>query len=260
MPMQEFLASFAVDIDESGVTRLQTILKDNRALAESLSEAFASAKAALESAFSDLPKSLTLPVSLDLSKATQTLRAFQRSNITKISLSGDASAVVAAANSALASIKASYAGTTLTLSARVNTDNAAGSAGTSGSPSGSGLLRSSSGGRFTRPSVTEVAEDGQTEYVIPVQKESIAVPLIRRLLGELSASAREAVAPALSSLPGMLSSVPSLAASAPAASASVQAPVNITVNPGSAQPEAVGRSVYNLAERYLLRTLKGTIS
>ena len=39
--MQEFLASFAVDIDESGVTRLQTILKDNRALAESLSEAFA---------------------------------------------------------------------------------------------------------------------------------------------------------------------------------------------------------------------------
>ena len=62
MPMQEFLASFAVDIDESGVTRLQTILKDNRALAESLSEAFASAKAALESAFSGLPESLTLPV------------------------------------------------------------------------------------------------------------------------------------------------------------------------------------------------------
>jgi len=260
--MQEFLASFAVDIDESGVTRLQTILKDNRALAESLSEAFASAKSALESAFSGLPESLTLPVSLDLSKATQTLRAFQRSNITKISLSGDASAVVAAANSALASIKASYDGTTLTLSAKVNTENAnasAGSAGSAGSSSGSGLFRSSTGGRFTRPSVTEVAEDGQTEYVIPVQKESIAVPLIRQLLGELSASAREAVAPALSSLPGMLSSVPSMAASAPAASSSVQAPVTITVNPGSAQPEAVGRSVYNLAERYLLRTLKGAV-
>ena len=28
--MQEFLASFAVDIDEAGVSRLQKILRDNR--------------------------------------------------------------------------------------------------------------------------------------------------------------------------------------------------------------------------------------
>ena len=33
--------------------------------------------------------------------------------------------------------------------------------------------------------------------------------------------------------------------------------VNGTVNPASAQPEAVARSVYNLAERYLVKTLKG---
>ena len=34
MADQEFLASFAVDIDEAGVARLQTILSENRELAE----------------------------------------------------------------------------------------------------------------------------------------------------------------------------------------------------------------------------------
>ena len=36
MADQQFLASFGVDIDESGVTRLQKILSENRTLAESL--------------------------------------------------------------------------------------------------------------------------------------------------------------------------------------------------------------------------------
>ena len=39
MPDQEFLASFAVEIDESGVSRLQAILRENRELADSLSAA-----------------------------------------------------------------------------------------------------------------------------------------------------------------------------------------------------------------------------
>ena len=34
MADQEFLASFAVDIDEAGVARLQTILTENKELAE----------------------------------------------------------------------------------------------------------------------------------------------------------------------------------------------------------------------------------
>ena len=37
MADQEFLASFAVDIDEAGVVRLQTILSDNRDLANEVS-------------------------------------------------------------------------------------------------------------------------------------------------------------------------------------------------------------------------------
>ncbi|MBR5759478.1 MAG: Mu-like prophage major head subunit gpT family protein, partial [Thermoguttaceae bacterium] len=51
------------------------------------------------------------------------------------------------------------------------------------------LLKSSTGGRFDRPTATEIAEDGDPEYVIPVKKESMAVPLLRQLIGELSDSA-----------------------------------------------------------------------
>ena len=40
MADQEFLVSFGVDIDESGVSRLQQILTENRTLADSLSASF----------------------------------------------------------------------------------------------------------------------------------------------------------------------------------------------------------------------------
>ena len=40
MADQQFLASFGVDIDESGVSRLQKILTENRTLADSLSASF----------------------------------------------------------------------------------------------------------------------------------------------------------------------------------------------------------------------------
>ena len=36
----------------------------------------------------------------------------------------------------------------------------------------------------------------------------------------------------------------------------VSAPVNIRVEAASADPEAVGRSIYNTAEQHLLRTLQ----
>ena len=44
---QEFLASFAVDIDEGGVTRLQMILQQNRDLANELAAAFDSARSSM---------------------------------------------------------------------------------------------------------------------------------------------------------------------------------------------------------------------
>ena len=60
---------------------------------------------------------------------------------------------------------------------------------------------------------------------------------------------------------GLLSAAPALSAAGAGAPASlVQAPVNITVNAAASQAEAVGRSVYDLAEHYLQRTLKGALS
>ena len=59
MADQQFLASFGVDIDESGVSRLQKILAENRTLADSLSASFDAAsesvKAFRESISEDFP-------------------------------------------------------------------------------------------------------------------------------------------------------------------------------------------------------------
>ncbi len=124
------------------------------------------------------------------------------------------------------------------------------------------MLKAATGGRFTRPQQVEIAEDGDPEYVIPVKKEGIAVPLLRQLIGELSASARESLqGSSLGGLSGLLSSASG--ANAPTVNQtnnnSVQAPVSINVTASGSDPEAVGRSVYDVAEQYLLRTLKGAI-
>lgn len=247
MAMQEFLASFGVEVDESGVGRLQEILKENKALAEDLSRAFAAARASLKPLLS--------------STAAEALTALQASGALNLRLTADASAVIAAASTALASIQAAYSGTTLKLSARVQVPGADASGRSGGVASGASGIMASAGGRFTTRTRAEVAEDGQTEYIIPVQKEAIAVPLLRRLLSELSASARESVLGRPASAAGLLSAAPALSAAGAGAPASlVQAPVNITVNAAASQAEAVGRSVYDLAEHYLQRTLKGALS
>ena len=88
---QEFLASFAVEIDESGVSRLQTVLEENRKLAEELAAAFSAASEAIHTLTEDLG---TLPgfsggiaeegfsglggiaLGLDLTEAKKDLSAF----------------------------------------------------------------------------------------------------------------------------------------------------------------------------------------
>ena len=47
MADQKFLASFAVEIDEAGVSRLQAVLSENRELAEDLASSFDAATAAI---------------------------------------------------------------------------------------------------------------------------------------------------------------------------------------------------------------------
>lgn len=103
----------------------------------------------------------------------------------------------------------------------------------------------SAGGRFTRPTSVQVAEDGDAEYIIPVRKEDRALPLLRQLLGELSPAARES----LSGSGGIPSFSGGLSAGESAGSVTVynqhlSAPVNIHVTASAGKAEEIGRSIY----------------
>ena len=63
MADQEFLASFGVEIDETGLLRLQEALTKNRALADDLAGAFNRAQEAMTSFFESMTE-ITMP-SLD---------------------------------------------------------------------------------------------------------------------------------------------------------------------------------------------------
>ena len=290
MADQEFLASFGVEIDETGVLRLQEELTKNRALAEELASAFDAARESVQSFFEELntlsssgfsgltggvteeTSGLSIPLSLDTASATRALTSFRNSARTALRLSADASGVISAGQAALAQLQSQYSATKLTLNVQENrTVTSAGGDSTVGSAvTGSffsSLLKSATGGRFDQPTTTQIAEDGDPEYVIPVKKESLAVPLLRQLMGELSDSAREtllagmpgkAASGGLSALLDLLSSASSAAAPVihQTSHASVQAPVSINVTAAGSNPEAVGRSIYNVTEQYLLRTLK----
>ncbi len=241
----------------------------------------------------DLFSSSALPLGADaqevLSAGQSALAELLRSfSSVLLPLDADASAVISAGQAALRQLQDLYSSATLTLHVReVRTSGSSG--GTPGSsvtqPAASpffSLARAATGGRFDAPTKAEIAEDGDPEYVIPVKKESAALPLLRQLIGELSDSARDTLRAALNqkeqgdarsgretaARADALSGLPDLLASAPAAAApvvnqtannSVQAPVSINVTAAGTDPEAVGKSVYDVAERYLLRMLRGAL-
>ncbi len=202
MADQEFLASFAVDIDESGVSRLQTILAENRELADSLAAAFNAASEAIRSFAEDmciLPNfsagyGITtegmsglggLAVGLDLSKAFSDYEAFTALVKQPISLKVNTSGITSAARSAMSSVRSIFA-EPVDIRFRAET-------GGEESKSAGTTLKMSTGGRFSQPTDVQVAEDGDAEYIIPVKKEEKALPLLRQLLSELSPAARESI-------------------------------------------------------------------
>ena len=270
---QEFLASFGVEIDEAGVARLQNVLEENRALAEELAAAFSEATAAIGWLVSELSADLpglfpgtgsgiasegltgaagSLPVSLDLAKAQADLSAFTTLAKKPIPLSANASGVVSAGRAAYESVRSLFSAP-LTISARVKKDGEGDGTG--------GVQRMSTGGRFTRPTDVQVAEDGDAEYIIPVKKEDRAVPLLKQLLSELSPAARESLSgPGLPSLSGGMAAGNTAVGSITQNNQNVSAPVNIHVSASGGDAEQIGRGVYNAAERYLLRTLKGVMA
>ena len=228
--------------------------------------------------------------SLDLEGARGELEAFREEAAQPVALSGNASGIVSAASAALSSVKSMFA-QPLTIKAVVETEGEGGDGETGGSP-----LKMSAGGRFTKPTDVQVAEDGDAEYIIPVKKENRAVPLLKQLLGELSPEARQrlageaetgiaseteplrqaaiqplAAAGGRESMPdasgllaklGDLLSVSLHETAAPVTqmtNQNVSAPVTIQVRSTGADAEQVGRSLYDTAERYLLRTLQQAI-
>ena len=274
MASQEFLASFGVEIDESGVTRLQTILAENRALAEEVSAAFDAASASIKTFAEQLgvlpdfsARGITteglsglggLKLGLDLSPAQKDLEAFIEKAKKPVELTGNGSALVSAGQSAYNSIKSIFS-TPITIKANVSRTVSGGAGDGQGD---GGRQRMSSGGRFSRPTDVQVAEDGDAEYIIPVKKEDRAVPLLRQLLGELSPAARESLGGNAGSLslPGGLAAGTASVGNITQDNRTVSAPVNIQVQSSAANPAEVGQRLYDTAERYLLRTLRGAFS
>ena len=286
MAEQEFLASFAVDIDEAGVSRLQAILTENRELADSLAEAFNAASAAIRSFAEDLgilPNfsagyGITtegmggfggLAVGLDLSKAFSDYEAFTALVKQPLSLKVNTSGITSAARSAMSSVRSIFA-EPVDIRFRAET-------GGEESKSTGTTLKMSTGGRFSSPTDVQVAEDGDAEYIIPVKKEEKALPLLRQLLSELSPAARESITNSGSGIQDM-KLIPaesreragtilsgSLAAGEVGTTIyqthqNVSAPVSIQVHASGTDPEQVGQSLYSMTERYLQRTLESAFS
>ena len=315
MADQQFLASFGVDIDESGVSRLQTILTENRMLAESLSSAFDAAsesvKAFREEVATDLPTLFSgsgygnvtenlfgsiggLKIGLNMTEPKKEIASFTESAKKPIPLSANASSIVSAARTAMEQVRSLFSETFI-LNVRANSSTDSSSKNDNSrtdsrnkDETGSAFLRMSSGGRFSRPTSVQVAEDGDAEYIIPVKKENKALPLLRQLLSELSPSARQSLnagnsgddgtkgtvlsvyasaeqkepSPAFREVPGISlpSAVQPTAPTVTNTSNNVSAPVTINVNTSGADANRIGQSIYDTAERYLLRTLRGAYS
>ena len=277
MASQEFLASFAVEIDEGGVTRLQSILEQNRELADSLAAAFNAASAAIhafaeelgflpglggesgitEEGFSGL-SGLTL--GLDTEEAKKDLQSFIALAKKPIPLSANASGMVSTARSAFNQIKSIFS-TPVALKVNIErgTDDLSDDLG--GGGDGPTPAKMSAGGRFSRPTDVQVAEDGDAEYIIPVRKEDRAVPLVRQMLSELSPAARESLNlsddnGSATALSGGLSAGNASTVSVSQDNRTVSAPVNIQVHSTGANAEEIGEKLYDTTERYLLRTLE----
>ena len=277
MADQEFLASFAVELDEAGIARLQSVLAENTALADSLAAAFGAASASLH-AFAEnlglLPdfsgrgvvtESLNglggLSLGLDLSQAFTDYERFTALVKQPIALKASAAGITSAARTALNSVRSLFAAP-VTLHVKAEQE------GGGTDPGGGPPVKMSAGGRFSRPTEVQVAEDGDAEYIIPVKKEERAVPLLRRLLSELSPAAREkltnyefrmkneAAGSILSGSPAAGQALSIVTRDA----RSVSAPVSIQVHASGADAKEIGQSLYSVTERYLLRTLESAFS
>ena len=227
-----------------------------------------------------------LTLGLNTEEAEKDLNAFIALAKKPVSLSANASGIVSAASSAYTSVKSIFS-TPVTL--KVNVERSVSPL----DPEDSTVIPMSTGGRFTRPTDVQVAEDGDAEYIIPVKKEDRALPLLRQLLGELSPAARAQLGNSEfiiqnselngdlgngnaglsqggeANLPSFSTRVPDLSAAGAGSiglgsvsmdNRTVSAPVNIQVHASGTNAEQIGESIYDAAERYLVRTISGVMA
>ena len=141
MADQEFLASFGVDVDESGVSRLQQILTENKTLAERLGASFDAAsesvKAFKEQVSTDLPSLFSgngygnvtenlfgslggLKIGLNMTEPKKEIASFTADAKKPIDLSANAAAIVSAARTALEEVRSLFS-QTFVLNVRADT-------------------------------------------------------------------------------------------------------------------------------------------
>ncbi len=323
MAMQEFLASYAVEVDGDGLNRLREALEGNRELAEAAASAFAHAKDSMDRLLSGsgdglndlIPaegKELTLKPLLDLTGAEETMNDFRaRMEALRPALKVNATGIRSAVSSAISSVRSMMASLSVTIPVRAvakldgsglkpETGQSTVTSLQGSALSSLGVPAYGEGGKVKEPTLAMIAEEGKPEYVIPTDDEDRAVPLLRQALRELSETARAAVwaenknpADALrlpegeraekkplfpaAQIPlgmdfGTLSAdLRDLTAAARGAVLpremkagesyhTVEAPVNIRVFSNSASPEEVGKSICDLAQRQLLKTIRGVFS
>ena len=366
--LQEMLVSYAVKIDESGVSRLHTLLDQNRKKAADTAAAFDRAEKSITSfgkTLTDLMKRFPQGGSLmngflpgtsytrdipteqfispetnssdtgqrtrELSRFASVLSESIRSSVSAVTIrsntytaggtgsfalnadtsavqeaiddltrfiaskaptmrmKGDASGLITAASNAAGRVKSILSDVKVDIGGS-NPGSSSGSGHSSSpgfsSPSAPVMQFSSVGGRFDSPTTTQVAEDGDTEYIIPVRKEKKAVPLIMQMMGDLSFNAYQSVlsqlgvqhlqtdsfTSAASSFGGGgrrpegvvgLNPVPSLSSFASGLSIQnhydISAPCTIQVHSTGTDAKQVGEAAYNAAERQLLRSIRGVM-
>ena len=230
---QEFLASFSVEIDEGGVNRLERILENNRELARKLADAFDEARGAMEG--------LLRPLTEDMEGILPFLRP-------------EAAETPGTAGNFPVGLDFAEAGKQL------ETFLAGAKKQLRLSADGSGIVSAVSAAISRARSM--LAGAGLT---LPVRVETYGAGIPAGAAPEGGARPG-GTPPAPAGNTALPAGIPALFSGAADAAAprvtqntttrNVSAPVNIRVEAASADPEAVGRSIYNTAEQHLLRTLQ----
>lgn len=300
---QEFLASFAVDIDEAGVSRLERILENNRELARKLADAFDEARGAMEGLIRPLTEDMegilpfprpeaaaetpgtagNFPVGLDFAEAGKQLETFLAGAKKQLRLSADGSGIVSAVSAAISRARSMLAGAGLTLPVQVETRGAAEIPARPAPDTRPAVFpQEADAARESIPAAGQTAEPVRAAYISEEAREAARVvnmpeadqkperivyipepvqePARVMYIPETVREAAPAESAALfAGIPALLSVAADAAAprvTQNMTTRNVSAPVNIRVEAASADPEAVGRSIYSTAEQHLLRTLQ----